>query len=124
LNWIELLGLGIMIWKIKDIKDELNIRHELVVISSVWFVFSFLYIMGRYISNNEYSRGTNIIFFTFVLIRNLSRISITTAFSIYQLRNDKYNMRISVDSPYALMDFDTVIVSVIPQGYFDKFLNE
>ena len=48
-NWLELIALGYMIYKIKDIKDELNIKNELVVISIVWFFFSMFYIIGRYL---------------------------------------------------------------------------
>jgi hypothetical protein len=54
LNWIELVLMVIMIHKIKDIKDELNIKNELVVVASVWFIFSLLYIIGRYISNGAF----------------------------------------------------------------------
>jgi hypothetical protein len=51
-NWFELLFLIIMTYAIKDIKDELNIRDELIVIAITWFFFTLLYVFGRYYSGD------------------------------------------------------------------------
>lgn len=43
LNFLELLVLVFMVYLIKDIKDELSIRNELIVITIIWFLFSIIY---------------------------------------------------------------------------------
>lgn len=53
LNWLELLALIYMAYKIKDIKDELSITYELILISAVWFFFSLLYVIGHYFDNPD-----------------------------------------------------------------------
>lgn len=43
MNWLELLILVIMIFKIRNIKDELNIKNELIIIMGLWIFFSLGY---------------------------------------------------------------------------------
>jgi hypothetical protein len=43
INWIEILILIIVCYKIIDIKDEINIKKELVIIIIVWTGFSLFY---------------------------------------------------------------------------------
>lgn len=53
LNWLELFFLILLTYAIKDIKDELSIRDELVVIALTWFFFSLFYSLGRYYASDN-----------------------------------------------------------------------
>lgn len=43
INWSQVLILTILCYKIINIKDELNIKKELVLIIIIWITFSVLY---------------------------------------------------------------------------------
>lgn len=49
-NFFELMLLIILLYKIRDIKDELNIKIELNILIILWLLFSMLY----FITNNIY----------------------------------------------------------------------
>lgn len=42
-NWLELLAMVLIIFKIRNAKDELNIQKELVLIMILWILFSLGY---------------------------------------------------------------------------------
>ena len=43
INWLQILVLVYLCYKIIDIKDEINIKRELVIIIVVWISFSLFY---------------------------------------------------------------------------------
>jgi hypothetical protein len=42
-NWIQTLTLVILMWSIRFVKDELNLKRELYIVIGVWIVFSLCY---------------------------------------------------------------------------------
>mmetsp|Transcript_34374 Transcript_34374/g.33576 ORF Transcript_34374/g.33576 Transcript_34374/m.33576 type:complete len:209 (-) Transcript_34374:227-853(-) len=131
-NWIELSMLVFMTYKLKDIKDEFSIRNEIITISLIWFIFSFLYIGSRYMSAASYSdvsdqyfdsQVANWIFFLAELFSNFCRIFVSTVFCIQELRKYEGSYLLLIpDSIMTMMDFDTVIVSVLPFSTLDSYI--
>lgn len=42
-NWLQTLILVILLFKIRNVKDELNLKNELSVIIMIWLLFSLSY---------------------------------------------------------------------------------
>ncbi len=42
-NWAQTLTLVMLMWKIRNVKDELNLKKELYLVIGIWLVFSLLY---------------------------------------------------------------------------------
>jgi hypothetical protein len=81
-NFIQLLILIILTYLIKDIKEELSIRNELVAITICWTFFSIVYAFGysgyaKYIHHNQ---KINVFFFDMVLLRDVSTLFVTFLF--------------------------------------------
>lgn len=49
LNWLEIVGFVFMYWKIRKIRNELNIKAELAVIMLFWSIFSIIYFILKFL---------------------------------------------------------------------------
>lgn len=69
INWFELFVLIYMVFLIRNIKEELNIKDELMIIASLYFFLSILLAIG-YIGSNIYvtynSYNLNLVFFIII----------------------------------------------------------
>ena len=78
-NWIELAILIYMVYLIKDIKEGLNIKNELIAIATLYFILSITLALG-YMAKNMYLKSDNgsvdMIFFIIILSRNFVRLFI------------------------------------------------
>jgi hypothetical protein len=45
-NWAQTLILVLLLYTIRNVKDELNLKKELTVIIGIWLVFSLLYFLS------------------------------------------------------------------------------
>ena len=86
-NWIELIILIYMLYKIRNIKDELNIQSELTLIIIMWVFFSTVYFVTQQVQlsrlnvhNDQLEMLTKWIIFTAIELRNLSNTFISFCF--------------------------------------------
>ena len=40
---MQTIGLVILMWTIRNVKDELNLKRELYIVIGIWIVFSLFY---------------------------------------------------------------------------------
>lgn len=89
-NFVELMLLIVMLYKIKDIKDELNIKVELNFLIILWLLFSMIYFISNNVFDAQetyedpmdygYSPARAWIIFSAILIRNISIILVSTIY--------------------------------------------
>jgi hypothetical protein len=53
LGWAQTIGLVILMWKIRNVKDELNLKRELYIVIGIWIVFSLFYFAALQIDMNS-----------------------------------------------------------------------
>ena len=92
LNWLELIILVFMIYKIRNVKDELNIKSELIWIMAFWILFSFGYFITLTSSHTNstevtISKWAYFTIFAFIQFRNLSTMAIQTFYCYRTSRN-------------------------------------
>ena len=133
LNNLELILLVIICFKIRNVKDELSIHRELLWIAGFWIIFSFFYflIFNLFYCDDKphddaWFASLNASIFGLIQLRNLSTIVISTIFCFKVTRSPNlvYTPTEDVSSLAALLDFDLVMMSVIPYSYFSRFVNK
>jgi len=45
-NWLQTLILVLLLYSIRNVKDELNLKKELSIVIAMWLVFSLSYFMA------------------------------------------------------------------------------
>jgi hypothetical protein len=128
-NWLELLLLVLLCFKIRHVKDELSIIKELLWIASFWILSSFSYFLLFSLPNLYPDLSgparlliSELIFF-WIQLRNLSTVVISTAFCIHVVRSP--SLVYSAEDPTSLttlLDFELVMMSVVPYSYFKRFV--
>ena len=91
LNWSELIVLSIMLFKIRNVKDELNIKFELAGIIASWLFFSLVYYILSYVGSSKQNKealSIKILILISILMRNISSLLIS-ALSIYYTLHQK-----------------------------------
>jgi hypothetical protein len=115
------------------VKDELSIIKELMWISGFWIFCSFCYFLlfsipSFYEYDPDKKRDLRNYFsyaiFAFILIRNYSTVVISSIFCYNVVRSSKlvYGADDST-SLKTLLDFELVMISVVPYKHFKRFVN-
>lgn len=120
-----------MLYKIKNIKDELNIKIEINILVILWLIFSMIYFVTNTIYDKQkhdayedlesldtLSRAQVWIIFSAIMLRNLSSIFVSTLFVYLVIKNSDLHYPADYESPHIVFDFDLVLESVLPQTYF------
>lgn len=118
-----------MVFKIRNIKDELNIQTELMIIMSFWIVFSIGYFTTLFLSisrgvlcDKEMDESSEWIIFAFIQSRNFFTLLVSTLYCLRMAFKPHLAYNKDVVSLTTLYDFNTVMVSVLPYTYFKKFI--
>lgn len=129
LNWIELVGLVLICFKIRHVKDELSIHKELLWISGIWILCSFCYFslfsIENYFPGSLDSNIVSSFIFFFIQFRNISTVAISTIFCTIVVSSP--NLVYSAENPTSLttlLDFELVMMSVVPYSYFKRFVDK
>eukprot|EP00347_Sterkiella_histriomuscorum_P018536 403345140 len=122
INWLQTLSLILLFFRLRNIKDELNIRIELRAILFVWILFSLLYFTTLQIEqafDNEYSKY---VIFVAIQFRNALTYMISTYFC-YKMIKNPLKTYAKPDYPSQLTDFEEAIFdSILPYKFFKKYL--
>ena len=51
-NWALVVGYVLIYWKIRNIRNELNIKKEIAIIMVAWVIFSMIYFILNLILQN------------------------------------------------------------------------
>jgi hypothetical protein len=120
-------------FKIRYVKDELSIIKELQWIAGFWIMCSFCYFLFFSLPNLYQSGKVNDAFqnyleigiFLAIQIRNYSTLLISTVFCLKVVRSP--NLVYTAEdftSLSTLLDFELVMISVIPYSYFKRYVNK
>jgi hypothetical protein len=125
---LELLLLVLICFKIRHVKDELSIHWELLWIASFWILSSFLYFLAfnLFFCESDPQKPSWVNKFTIFLLiqfRNMSTMLISTIFCLKVTRSPNlvYTAE-DVTSLATLLDFDLVMMSVVPYSYFKRYV--
>lgn len=126
INWCELLFLVLICFKIRNVKDELSIITELLWISGSWIICSFFYFLMFNFKASAQEDGKFLLswgIFLTIQLRNLSTMVISATFCIHVVKSPSlvYTAE-DFTSLTTLLDFELVMMSVIPYSYFKKFV--
>lgn len=88
INWSQTLILVLLLYKIRNVKDELNLKNELFIIIGIWLFFSLFYFLALQVeitsrdidptdSNLKY---VSILIFALIQSRNMLSFSVSTFF--------------------------------------------
>jgi hypothetical protein len=134
-NWLFLVVLLRKIYRIRHIHDETLIKRECAVIVGVWTVFSvvqyILFLINQSIlckpsnySVVSYNNVNSVTYWT-IIIRDASTFAITLYFCFVVKRSENQHQTLSnleAADTMQLVDFDMLMMSVIPHEYFKNFL--
>lgn len=126
INWAELMILVVMIFIIRNIRDELNIKYEILIITLCWILFSCIYFVLQSssitTSENETSqRSAKISIYTLIMMRNLSSL-LTSAVFIWKTLRSNQEYKKDIDYPTIVNDFGVAISSVVASQKFEAFI--
>ena len=121
LNWLEIAGLSLLFWKIRNIPNELNIKKEVQSVLIFWSTFSVLYFIFQLIwskldeiDNKDLRETLAILIFAAIQLRNLSALFATTLFSLYTLHiHPEKAYPKTIEGKLEALDFDTMLTSPI-----------
>lgn len=126
----EMLAMVYLVYKIRNVKEELNVRTELIWILAVTIIFTLFYAIPllRQGDKQMFSGSSylpfNRLFFSALLIKCYIRVLISFCFCYKMLHKEDFQQPPQEESLFTIMDFDLVIVSVLPSTYFERFLME
>ncbi len=49
-NWLQTIILVGLMWQIRNVKDELNLKKELYIVIAIWIIFSLAYFLALMIN--------------------------------------------------------------------------
>lgn len=109
-------------------KDELSITMEILWIAGFWIVCSFFYFFCFNLPlflNDDYLKPILAkIIFAAIILRNFSTLVISTLYCWIVVRSP--NLVYAAEDPTSLktlLDFELVMISVVPYSYFKRFVN-
>ena len=131
-NWVFLSSLVLIYWKIRNIRNELNIKKEILFVMFAWGFFSLLYyslnVLLRAFIHSDLSDPyqdtmakfyTSCFLFAIVLSRNLFTLLAQTYFSLKMLFvHPERNYPLLYEGKLIAMDFDLILDTEEP---FDRF---
>jgi hypothetical protein len=88
-NWSQTLALIFLLYKIRNVKDELNLKNELRLIILIWLAFSLCYFicLQVQISSQKFIPGYSVAIFSMIQLRNISSFSVSTYFCYKTFRD-------------------------------------
>jgi hypothetical protein len=128
---MELAIFVIMIYRIRNIKDELNISVEVITIMIIWISFSLGYFISLFVSIRKDGYlcpdpNMKLVYqwlnFIFIQLRNIGSLAVSSFFCYKMAKNPHLAYNKDVVSLTTLYDFNTVMTSVLPYSYFRKFI--
>ncbi|CDW85713.1 UNKNOWN [Stylonychia lemnae] len=126
-NWLQTLVLILLFYRLRNIKDELNIKQEIRIIIIIWISFSLAYFITlqyQQYHQDENNNATRVAIFCFILLRNIGSVSVSTYFCYFMVNNPVLSYS-KPDYPTQLFDFEEAILeSVLPYKYFRKFIED
>jgi predicted neutral ceramidase superfamily lipid hydrolase len=125
---VQTISLVILMWQIRNVKDELNLKKELYIVIAIWIVFSLFYFAALQIdmnSSKDQDKFESQMIFAFIQVRNLLSFSVQTYFCHQTIKNSVVSQYAtnSPEFPTQLYDFELAILgSVLPYLYFKRFV--
>ena len=145
INWIGLLILICLVYRIRHTSDDTFLKIECVLIVGVWtfftiasmIIFAYNYTQDCYViigelpqdKINEVYKVTYKLFYWMLITRDLLCLTIMVFFQYRASSSQQYFNRLldqdDKDSArIALQDFDMLLVSVLPYKAFSRFLHQ
>jgi uncharacterized membrane protein len=134
-NWVELLAIVVFSYRIRNVRDELDISLELFAIVGFWLTFSIVYIGSAFFFITYDATGTiqtampgpfQILIACCIQLRNLFTVSISSLFCLRAVQSRSLNNKTSqygqTGQLKTLYDFELVLDSVLPLSYFKRYV--
>ena len=126
-NWLQTVILIYLLYAIRNVKDELNLKTELIYVIIIWVIFSLSYFTTLVASNiNKADDGHESAkaIFSFIQIRNFFSFFVQTLYCYFTIKSSP-GIRSNQDYMSSLHDFEVAILgTVLPYLYFKKYVCE
>lgn len=126
-NWLQTVILIYLLYAIRNVKDELNLKTELIYVIIIWVIFSLSYFTTLVASNiNKADDGHESAkaIFSFIQIRNFFSFFVQTLYCYFTIKSSP-GIRSNQDYMSTLHDFEVAILgTVLPYLYFKKYVCE